>query len=433
MKDNVYVLCFKGKLKNGKEEICPLYKGSLNFIDKFTTYGCDSYSCIDEEYLFKSLPKNVQAFINECFVIDEKNLKGCFFIRKSTKNIRMGKSDLPVLFYNDADVVYANESESLKSLLSLRIPLEEYDKKDDVTNLKKQFFKELFNLLSLDENNKLARYLDDVLEKKDYLFLSREKGLRVLPEVLEKLIEYVFKNYLLRRNTLALIKKYKIKINEITGCEIKFLKDKELKERISSKKYKYIFDELLHQNKTFFAEKYGFTFEQPKTEETKLETKVKTDDEVMKDLKEKLKSSTSEIYQKIITLLMEQMNLKKSIQEKSDDELYRYNKKNDYEIDYDRCKERILELNTLMLNFENLRNETPESKMHYEELIRLKVSKYDLEKSSEESLIRNDQELIDYFNKKIADLDELIESLENGDISYSDAGLLIEKDDDMKM
>ena len=433
MKDNIYVLCFKGKLKNNKEEICPLYEGDLKFIDKFTTYGCDNYSCINKEYLFKALPKNVRAFIKTCFVIDEKNIKGCFFIRKSTKNIRMGKSDLPVLFYNDADVVYANESESLKSLLSLRIPLEEYDKKDDVTNLKKQFFKELFNLLSLDENNKLARYLDDVLEKKDYLFLSREKGLRVLPEVSEKLIEYVFENYLLRRNTLALIKKYKIKINEITGCEIKFLKDKELKKRISSKKYKYIFDELLHKNKTFFAEKYGFTFEQPKTEETKLETKVKTDDEVMKDLKEKLKSSTSEIYQKIITLLMEQMNLKKSIQEKLNDELYRYNKKNDYEIDYDRCKERILELNTLMLNFENLRNETPKSKMNYEELIRLKVSKYDLEKSLEECLIRNDQELIDYFNKKIADLDELIEGLENGDISYSDAGLLIEKDDDMKM
>ena len=130
---------------------------------------------------------------------------------------------------------------------------------------------------------------------------------------------------------------------------------------------------------------------------------------------------------------MEQMNLKKSIQEKLNDELYRYNKKNDDEIDYDRCTERILELNTLMLNFENLRNETPKSKMNYEELIRLKVSKYDLEKSLEECLRSIDQELIDYFHKKIADLDELIEGLENGDISYSDAGLLIEKDDDMKM
>jgi len=64
-----------------------------------------------------------------------------------------------------------------------------------------------------------------------------------------------------------------------------------------------------------------------------------------------------------------------------------------------------------------------------EVLIHSRMDKLDLEKSLEESLKKGNDELIDYYRKKIADIEEQIIGLENGDLYYSDAGILVRKDD----
>jgi len=428
MKDSSYVLCFRGITKKGKEEICPLYKGNLKSIDEFTTYGYRKYKCLDENKLFQALPNDVKKFIEDYFYIDEMNFKDCFFIRKDVKNIRRGRTDLSVLFYNDADIVYAKRNDVLKSLLFFNMTSDEYNKTDDLIKIKRAFFSELYNLLSLNVDSNLTDEIDNVIRGENDFTSSRLKGIMCIPETLGKIVNYVCANYLLKRKVLLLIKKYKKEARSITSCNIELLNNLEINSGIQNRKFNYDFakskfngfDDMLALNKAFFEEKYGLV---KKEEPVVLIRVIKDDETFIKELEMKLKNAKDETYIKIITMLVEQIKLKIKLQEKINDGF------DSYEIDYNKCEEKISELDNLRITFENLRNESVKSKMVSEVLIHSRMDKLDLEKSLEESLKKGNDELIDYYRKKIADIEEQIIGLENGDLYYSDAGILVRKDD----
>ena len=98
MKDK-YVLFFKGKNSSGKEEIYKIYESSLNNIDMYTCYK----GCYSNRDLYNLLPSDIQKYLNSfsCNSPFENN----FFVRRSCKNIRRGRFDLPILFKSDSDIV----------------------------------------------------------------------------------------------------------------------------------------------------------------------------------------------------------------------------------------------------------------------------------------------------------------------------------------
>lgn len=434
MKDSSYVLCFRGITKSGKKEIFPLYKDKLRFIDEFTTYGYNIYKCSDENRLFHALPKEVKKFIEDYFDISGMNFKDCFFVRKDVKNIRRGRTDLSVLFYNDADIVYAKRNDVLESLLFFNITVDEYNKTDALIKIKRAFFSELYDLLSLNIDSNLTDEIDNVIRRENDFSLSRLKGIMCIPETLGKIVNYVCDDYLLKRKVLLLIKKYKREARSITSCKTELLNSLEINSGIQNRKFNYDFakskfngfDDMLVLSKAFFEEKYGSV----KRKEPVLIKVVKDDETFIEELEMKLENSKDETYIKIITMLVEQIKLKIKLQDKINDDF------DSYEVDYNKCEEKILELDNLRIAFENLRNETIKSKMISEVLIHSQLDKLDLEKSLEESLKKGNDDLIDYYRKKIADIEEQIIGLENGDLYYSDAGILVRKDDmddDMKM
>ena len=108
-----YVLCFKGINSKGKEEIFKIFESSLNNIDMYTCYK----SCCSSKNLYDLLPREIQDYI-ETFN-HNYDFEGNFFIRKSCKDINRGRTDLPILFKSDADIVYAKEDHVYEALLSM--------------------------------------------------------------------------------------------------------------------------------------------------------------------------------------------------------------------------------------------------------------------------------------------------------------------------
>ena len=88
-----YVLCFKGKTPDGKEEIYPIYESSLRDIDMYTSYKI----CFSYNDLYRFLPDEVKNFIKEN-LCDGTNIEDNFFIRKKCKDIRRGRTDLSILY-----------------------------------------------------------------------------------------------------------------------------------------------------------------------------------------------------------------------------------------------------------------------------------------------------------------------------------------------
>lgn len=462
MKREQYYLCFSGTTKTGKKEICPLYKDSLDFIDQFTTYGYGRYKCLDEENLYNALPDDIKRFIRGYFDFHEKDLKKCFFIRKVTGNkrgginsteeeinaIRKGRNKLPVIFYNDADVVYANDDEVLDNLLFFNIPLEECNEDNEITEIKKSFFKDLFKMLSLDADSDLSYKIDSYIGRKNDFSLTRLKGIMYLPETLNHIAAHVSKRYLLKRKVLLLIKEYKVRLSKIINCSSNVVNPSELYNRIINRKFNYelavngsyisrnercirkdgSFREILSYNRGFFEANYGLIGEENIKANVSTIT-IKSDEKIIEELS-KIPSYKDETYVKIIRLLIEQIKLKISLKKKLDEGLY------NYEEAYNKCVAKITELDTLRLISEKVKNDDEKQKKLNEDIIHLKMNKFDLEKSLEESIKNGNESLINDYSKKIADYEELILGLEKGDFYYSDAGFLVRKedvDDDMKM
>ena len=223
MKDR-YVLCFKGKNYDGKKEIYPIYESSLIYIDMYTSYK----HCYSGKDLYKLLPPFVLNFINVNFDVKYSSEYN-FFIRKSCNNIRKGRTDLPILYKQDADIVYANTDDIFNALNGMKIEEDNYNSDDEITKIKKEFFNIMYDML-FDKESKMSYEIDKKVEKYD-LFSTRFKSICTKSFNLELIAKYVSKDYLLKRKFLLLLKEYKKKIDDIKGVKTWLVEEKELDAR----------------------------------------------------------------------------------------------------------------------------------------------------------------------------------------------------------
>ncbi len=223
MKDR-YVLCFKEKNYDGKEEIYPIYESTLKYIDMYTSYK----HCYSGKDLYKLLPPFVLNFINANFDVKYSSEYN-FFIRKSCNNIRKGRTDLPILYKQDADIVYANTEDIFNALNDMKIEENNYNSDDEITKIKKEFFNIIYDML-FDKESKMSYEIDKKVEKYD-LFSTRFKSICTKSFNLELIAKYVSKDYLLKRKFLLLLKEYKKKIDDIKGVKTWLVEEKELDAR----------------------------------------------------------------------------------------------------------------------------------------------------------------------------------------------------------
>lgn len=223
MKDR-YVLCFKEKNNDGKEEIYPIYESSLIYIDMYTSYK----HCLSDRDLYKLLPPFVLNFINANFDV-KYDSEYNFFIRKSCNNIRKGRTDLPILYKQDADIVYANTDDIFNALNDMKIEEDNYNSDDEITKIKKEFFNIMYDML-FNKESKMSYEIDKKVEKYD-LFSTRFKSICTKSFNLELIAKYVSKDYLLKRKFLLLLKEYKKKIDDIKGVKTWLVEEKELDAR----------------------------------------------------------------------------------------------------------------------------------------------------------------------------------------------------------
>lgn len=246
MKDK-YVLCFKAKNNEGKEEIYPIYESSLIYVDMYTSYK----HCYSGKDLYKLLPPFVINFIDANFNV-KFNLEDNFFIRKSCNNIRKGRTDLPILYKQDADIVYANTNDIFNALNDMKIEEDNYNGDDEITKIKKEFFNIMYDML-FDKESKMSYEIDKKIEKYD-LFSTRFKSICTKSFNLELIAKYVSKDYLLKRKFLLLLKEYKKKIDDIKGVKTWLVEEKELDERQNNRIF-YINSAISNMKKLYDAEK----------------------------------------------------------------------------------------------------------------------------------------------------------------------------------
>lgn len=193
----MFILCYRGKTASGKEEIYPIYESSLKNIDMYTSYK----KCTAKTELFRLLPSDVKNFILSKFNENNYNeIKGDFFIRKSCYDIRKGRTDLDVLYNFNSDVIYADNNDIYFSFCNLN----KYN-----NDIKKMFFKELYNTILLKES-KLLSMIDENNEQNDSFerYTNRLESIIKSQSNLKVISDYIYKNYELKRKALTLLKKY---------------------------------------------------------------------------------------------------------------------------------------------------------------------------------------------------------------------------------
>ena len=271
MKDR-YVLCFKEKNYDGKEEIYPIYESILKYIDMYTSYK----HCLSGRDLYKLLPPFVINFINANFNV-KFNLEDNFFIRKSCNNIRKGRTDLPILYKQDADIVYANANDILNALNDMKIEEVNYSSNDEITKIKKEFFNIMYDML-FDKETKMSYEIDKKVEKYD-LFSTRFKSICTKSFNLKIIADYVSKDYELKRKFLLLLKEYKKKIDDIKGVKTWLVEEKELNARQNNRTFS-ISSAISNMKKLCDAQKEYYSKNNPvkNTEEnvTKIDEKINT-------------------------------------------------------------------------------------------------------------------------------------------------------------
>lgn len=192
----MFILCYRGKTTSGKEEIYPIYESSLKNIDMYTSYK----KCTSKTELFRLLPSDVKNFILSKFNENNYNeIKGDFFIRKSCYDIRKGRTDLDVLYNFNSDVIYSDNNDIYFSFCNLN----RYN-----NDIKKMFFKELYNTILLKEP-KLLSMIDENNEQNDSFerYSNRLESVIKSQSNLKIISDYIYKNYELKRKALTLLKK----------------------------------------------------------------------------------------------------------------------------------------------------------------------------------------------------------------------------------
>lgn len=223
-----YGLCFRWINSKGKEEIFKIYEANLKYIDMYTCYkGC--YSSND---LYNLLPDKIKKYINKFKT--NYNYEGNFFIRKSCKDISRGRTDLPILFKSDADIVYAREDDIYIAFLSLK---KNKDDSNEIREIKNKFFKELYEIL-LEKESSLTDKLDKKIEISG-VSQSRINAVSIMPACLKEISKYVIKKYELKRKVVILLKSYKKQLDDLNNVKTRLVNEKKLEERTKDRKFSY--------------------------------------------------------------------------------------------------------------------------------------------------------------------------------------------------
>ena len=232
MNKDIYVLCFKAKTIDGKEDIYAIYESNLKNIDMYTSYKL----CFSKNDLFKCFPNQVRNFINSNFQIKISNdINGEFFIRKKCKNIRKGRTDLEVLYKMDSDIVYAKESDVYYSLCEMKLSDEDEDK---IINIKKDFINEAYKML-FNKESELSYKVDSNIGEKGVTSNRIDFAFSLTSNLIE-ISRYVCKDYKLKRSFLILLKSYKKKINDLKGIrKTTLVCEKDLNERIEKRSFSF--------------------------------------------------------------------------------------------------------------------------------------------------------------------------------------------------
>lgn len=252
-----YVLCFKGKSKEGKNEIYPIFEATLKEIDMYTTYRL----CYKPYDLYRCLPDSVKSFLDNNLIKDRFNNDSYnFFVRKKCKDIRRGRTDLKVLYTQDSDVVYSNWDDLHRAFLSMKVDFDSYGKDDEEIKIKKDFFADLNRVLIINQP-KLAWLIDRNNEESKIDYPNRTRSVTTNTSNIEIVARYVYKDYALRREILKLLKFYKKKIDNLEGKKTRLVDKKTLEQRIANRKFHFptamlIINKMLEEEKKYYYNKY---------------------------------------------------------------------------------------------------------------------------------------------------------------------------------
>lgn len=263
-----YVLCFKGINSKGKEEIFKIFESSLNNIDMYTCYK----SCCSSKNLYDLLPREIHDYI-ETFN-HNYDFEGNFFIRKSCKDINRGRTDLPILFKSDADIVYAKKDHVHEALLSMT---SSEDDTEEISKIKKDFFSKLCDIFEKEKAKDIFYKLDDEIELKGTFYKTRADAMFRMPSFQRKIKEYISEDYVLKRKVLTLLKTNKKKIDDINNEKTRLVNEHDLRE--------------LEKNRP------GFSFLNNMRENLnkKRESENKKEDDASLEKKDETKASANEI------------------------------------------------------------------------------------------------------------------------------------------
>lgn len=249
-----YVLCFKGKTPDGKEEIYPIYESSLRDIDMYTSYKI----CFSYNDLYRFLPDEVKNFIKEN-LCDGTNIEDNFFIRKKCKDIRRGRTDLSILYNKDADIVYAKDVDIYSALYEMKLDKDSYYKNDIETKIKRDFFKEVCRIL-FEKESELSYEIDNNNEKL-LTGYSRLESISILPSNFKIIASHVYKNYELKRKFLILLKEYKKNLDDLQNIKTRLVNKLTVENRMKNRKFSIYsvnenMENLLQDEKNYFYKKY---------------------------------------------------------------------------------------------------------------------------------------------------------------------------------
>ena len=218
------------------------------------------------------MPREIQDYIEKFH--HNYDFEGNFFIRKSCKDISRGRTDLPILFKSDADVVYATEKHVCDALLSMT---NNKDDTEEISKIKKDFFSKLCDIFEKEKAKDIFSELDDEIELRGAFYKTRADAMFRMPSFQSEIKKYVSEDYVLKRKVLTLLKTNKKKIDDINNEKTRLVNEPDLRE--------------LEKNRPGFS----FLNNMIKNLNKKRESENKKEDDASSEKKAKAEASANEI------------------------------------------------------------------------------------------------------------------------------------------
>lgn len=255
-----YVLMLKATVKEKDVvDVLPIYEDDLKHIDCYTSYNGDFGSCYDSKGLFNSFSDEVKQKINSLF--DMK--KGfTFFIRKKCDNIRLGRTNLDVLYAKNSDIVHCNDTEFKNNLTSMCLS----GKEDDERKIAKEFFYKFFEIIDLNKSKygEFCDYVDNNANENE----RRVNKIANSVDLLEELSSYI-NNYDDKRKVLCLLKEYKMKIDDLNYTHTRLTPKENIIKRQKKYKRSYLFvctrmSSIIEGERNYFKKNYNIELQSKK-------------------------------------------------------------------------------------------------------------------------------------------------------------------------